>query len=196
MAISRLATASIVQGFQKNKSLLAGNDAVYSGSYESIETITVGATSVGSVTFSNIPQTYTHLQLRIAARGDSGTLDWGYFRANAALTGSSHYLVGTGTTTVASAYVNSGQPLSITFPGSTAATGIFSGNIIDIFDYTNTNKYKTGRVLGGTEASSVGRCEINSYLFSSTNAITSIQIVGWAVGSFVQNSTFALYGVK
>ena len=196
MSITRAKSSSIIQGFPKQESFLSGNEAVYGGSFESIQTITVGATAVSSVTFSNIPQTYNHLQIRISARGNSGTADWGYFRANAAATGSSHYLVGTGTTTVASAYVNSGQPLTLTFPGSTAAANIFSGNIIDILDYKNTNKNKTGRILGGTETGSSGRCELNSYLFSSTNAITSIEIVGWAVGSFVQNSTFALYGIK
>jgi len=39
------------------------------GAYESIATTTV-STSVSSITFSSIPATYTHLQLRWIARSD------------------------------------------------------------------------------------------------------------------------------
>ena len=38
--------------------------------YESIATQTVGAGGVASVTFSSIPSTYKHLQLRIMSRAD------------------------------------------------------------------------------------------------------------------------------
>ena len=166
-------------------------------SYESISTITVGASSVGSVTFSNIPSTYKHLQLRISARGDSGSQDWGYFRVNSGATGSSHYVLGQGAITDSSAYINSAQPLSLRFPGSSAGTGIFSGQVIDFVDYNNVNKNKTVRIFGGVDLNGSGQVVMSSYLYSAdTAAISSIQVVGWGVGSFVQHSTFALYGIK
>lgn len=67
----------------------------------------------------------------------------------------------------------------------------------DILDYTNTSKYKTLRCLYGTENNSGYSNEVglNSTLWLSTNAVTSLQI---AVNGFnlPQHSSLALYGVK
>lgn len=197
MANSRISTSSIVQGFPKSRSVLAGNDAIYAGSYESIATTTVGSTAVSSVTFSSIPSTYTHLQLRISARGNSGTYDWGFIKINSATSGTSHYVLGNGAAVDSNSYLNSAQPLLMHFSGASATSGIFSLNVLDFLDYTNTNKNKTVKAFGGVDANGSGVAELSSYLYSTnTNAITSIEIVGWAVGSFVQYSTFALYGIK
>jgi len=42
-------------------------------SYESIQTVTVGAGGTATVTFSSIPATYTHLQIRGIARASADT---------------------------------------------------------------------------------------------------------------------------
>ena len=60
-------------------------------SYDSIATTTVGAGGASSVTFSSIPQTYTHLQLR-------------YFGGNNANPGGSGFVSFNGDTTDANYY--------------------------------------------------------------------------------------------
>ena len=44
-------------------------------SYESIATVTVGSGGSSSLTFSSIPATYTHLQIRYMAVALSGTTE-------------------------------------------------------------------------------------------------------------------------
>jgi hypothetical protein len=64
MATSRVKTSSILQGFPKSRSLLAGNTAYIPNYYQSIQTITVGSGGLATASFTSIPQTYKHLQIR------------------------------------------------------------------------------------------------------------------------------------
>jgi len=64
---------------------------------------------------------------------------------------------------------------------------------MDIFDYSNTNKFKTSRELGGYDLNGSGGVGFISGNFRSTSAITSIAFAGT---TFQQYSSFALYGVK
>jgi len=64
MTISSVKTGAI------GDSLLAGNAAFNPSSFESIATATGSGQT--SVTFSSIPSTYKHLQIRIIARDNSG----------------------------------------------------------------------------------------------------------------------------
>ena len=69
------------------------------------------------------------------------------------------------------------------------------GHIIDILDYTNTNKVRTVRSLRGQEQDSPGTVGLHSYLYNSTTAISRLDFVGGG-GDIVQYSSFALYGIK
>ena len=62
MAIRSLKTGSF------SRSTQVGNSIILPGDYESIATVTVGAGGSSSVTFSSIPSTYTHLQIRFTAQ--------------------------------------------------------------------------------------------------------------------------------
>ena len=78
--------------------------------------------------------------------------------------------------------------------GTTANT--FGPMILDILDYTNTNKYKTVRSLSGFDSNGAGKVDFFSgFYFLNTNAITQIDITGGG-GTFAQYSHFALYGIK
>jgi len=68
MATSRASNSSILQGFPKSRSLLAGNTAYIPGDFQSISTVTVGAGGSSSITFNSIPSTYSHLQIRALSR--------------------------------------------------------------------------------------------------------------------------------
>jgi hypothetical protein len=72
----------------------------------------------------------------------------------------------------------------------------FSGSVVDILDYTNTNKYKTIRTLSGYDANGSGRVGLNSTLWKNTAAITNIVFVISGGANFPTNSSFALYGVR
>jgi hypothetical protein len=73
---------------------------------------------------------------------------------------------------------------------------MYGVGVIDLLDYTNTNKYKTKRAISGLDVNgSGGGIDIDSSLWMNTNAVTSIKLFP-DVGSLVQYSTFALYGVN
>jgi hypothetical protein len=71
----------------------------------------------------------------------------------------------------------------------------WSNTIIDILDYTNTNKNKTMRSISGFDRNGGGTVGIWSVLYSTnTNAITSLILSGG--GSYIANgSRFDLYGI-
>ena len=159
-------------------------------SFESIATVTVGSGGSASITFSSIPATYTHLQIRSANRGGSS----GNVRFNGD-TGNNytrHYLEGNGTSGVSGS--GTSQPYIDIF-GNTTTASIVAINIIDIFDYANTNKYKTVRNLSGIDENGSGYVGIQGGLWMSNSAISSITLTS-AGGNFAQYSSVALYGIK
>ena len=167
-------------------------------SFESIATVSVGSGGSATITFSSIPGTYSHLQLRFIAQDNRGTFNNSELRLRFnSDTGSNyraHYLVGDGSS--ASAADNgsiSYMPANVT---ATAAGSIFSATIVDILDYANTNKYTTSRVLDSRELNGSGAIFLRSYLWLNTNAITSITIESNLGSSLNQYSHFALYGIK
>lgn len=172
------------------------------GDYESIATVTVGAGGSSSITFSSIPSDYEHLQIRFIAR-DNRSLAYSYFglRFNGD-TGNNyrnHYLKGTGSVAVSGTDGVGARLSSDGIPGSTATSNVFGAAVIDILDYKSTNKNKTVRLIVGNDTNGGGDIYFNSGLwFATPAAITSITIVDQSngEGNFVQNSHFALYGIK
>jgi hypothetical protein len=160
--------------------------------YESIATTTLGSASA-TVTFSSIPATFTHLQLRISelasSPGDNCSIR---FNSDTASNYSWHYLLGNGATASASAGATQTNGILYT---STAASTIANVGIADILDYANTNKYKTVRSLGGQDSNGSGNVALFSTNWRSTSAITSITLLRTG-GNFNTNSSFALYGIK
>ena len=169
-------------------------------SYESIATVNVSS-STSTVSFTSIPSTYKHLQIRAIARcGVSGEVSQGIFMRMNSDSGANyswHVIYGTG------AAVASGGGTSTTYSyagyttGPNAISNNFAGNVIDILDYADTNKYKTTRSLVAFDNNGSGNLALLSSNWRSTSAITSLTLlVELAGGSFTQYSSFALYGVK
>lgn len=176
--------------------MLAGNTVwnPYSptGSYDSLASVTVPSGGTASITFSGIPSTYTHLELRyswadtsgaeIAVQFNGDTTAGNYYR---------HYLQGSGASAAA------GSSNNYTFGGYYGgAANQFNGSVMNILDYTNTNKYKTVRTLWGYDSNGSGYVGLTSGLWSNTAAINSITFTTNGSGVFSQYSSFALYGVK
>ena len=179
---------------------LGGGAPVSTNSYESIATVTVGSGGSSSISFSSIPTTYSHLQLRSIAQCSTSSSAWQrlVISFNSDTTGShydDHALLGNGSS--ASAFAETGSAKGF---GQASQTGVgyFAGNITDILDYANTNKYKTSRTLTGQDgnAGGSGVIRFESNLWQSTSAITSITISIEDGSNFNIATQFALYGVK
>jgi len=183
--------------------LLANNSAAGgggAGAYESIASQTLGS-DTATVTFSSIPSTYQHLQLRIMGRhsGSNTSVLGAALRFNSDTSANyiEHILRGNGSSVLSTG--NTGRTYSLIdtcIPGNNFTAGIFGVSIIDIHDYAATTKNKTLRSINGIDTNSTaGYLTLNSSLWLNTNAINTILIYpesnNWKAGS-----TFALYGIK
>lgn len=183
-------------------SLSVGAPPAPPNSYESIASTTVGSGGTASITFSSISSSYTHLQIRgiLKSNRTSATANgWAWLTVNGSQGARYHYVYGNGSSVVAGADVPStGVGGIIVATGSASgANDMFSGVVIDILDYANTNKNKTLRIFSGADINSTfGYAMLSSYLVNSTNAITSITIGGVDDTNLQQYSSLALYGIK
>ena len=170
--------------------------SVFVNSYESIATVTT-TTSPSSITFSSIPQTYQHLQLRYyARRSDASGLSSFSFQFNGD-TGTNYVrneLYQSDTTASASS-ATAQTILNINeTTANNANSGSYGVGIADFLDYTNTNKLKIVRTLSGANNNGSNVSNLATGLWLNTAALTSITCF---VGTtFMNNSTFALYGIK
>lgn len=172
---------------------------IYAGSYESIATVTLSSTQA-TVVFSSIPSTYSHLQIRCTARSTfaSTTCDMYISDTTPSSTttiGYTHIIRGNGATVTAEIY-NAGiiEVGRSSISGSTAGASIFNSVIIDLLDYTSTNKRSTYRSLSGLDLNGSGTVALQSG--GQAKTLPTSQLTLSCDGSFVQYSSFALYGIK
>jgi hypothetical protein len=170
-------------------------------SYESIATSTAGAGGLSSVTFSSIPSTYKHLQIRATARigvNNPGN-DGGYvglrFNSDTGTNYTTHIINGNGATAGSTAWTGINEIYFQRFAGNNTGANIFGAGVLDILDYQNTNKNTTIRNLAGFDNNGGGLMYLTSGLWLNTSAITSITLTPEA-GNFLQYSSLALYGIK
>ena len=171
---------------------------VAAGDFDSIATTTVGSGGAADVTFSSIPSTYTHLQVRAIARStavQTSTNCYLRFNSDSGSNYSTHYLLGQGTSASAGAETSTAYIYTGALIAASSTASSFEGSVIDVLDYANTNKYKTVRTLAGWDANGSGFIALWSGSWRNTNAVTSITLLP-ATGNFAQYSHFALYGVK
>jgi hypothetical protein len=175
-------------------------------SYESISTVTVGAGGQSTISFTSIPSTYKHLQIRAISRSNYGGTSGGienYVRVgNGSVdTGNNytiHYLAGNGSTAYSGGVGTQNKTAIGYSPRSGDLANTFGAYVADILDYSNTSKYKTFRSLAGhsMNGSADGDVELWSGLWMSTSAINTIDIFPIPGYNFTQYSSFALYGIK
>jgi hypothetical protein len=168
-------------------------------SYESIATVTVGSGGASSISFTSIPSTFTHLQIRFinANISTAGSITTGAITVNSTTSSNMAYHRLTGDGSTVSAYATSSYSawediLAVSTSG--AVNNIFSAGVLDLLDYTNTNKTKVIRLLNGTDLNGSGRIIFGSGLVNSTSAITSITFTN--ATNWNQYTQFALYGIK
>ena len=174
------------------------------GDFESIATTTVGAGGTPTVTFSDIPSTFKHLQVRYIAR-NSGTggnfiaMKW-VFNSDTTAAYSNHYIYGNGSVTASAATTSASSAGGVGLVGmikdnAAGYTNMYAAGVLDILDYKDTNKYKTCRLLWGEDLNGSGRVALQSANWRDTDAITQIDF-SCETGNFMQYSQFALYGIK
>lgn len=196
MAINRFLQSSVQSGLPKFDSVWDGITAT--SSFDSLGSVLLSSAQ-SSVTFSNIPQTYTHLQIRSIVR-DTGS-SYGYnvslrFNSDSTSSYSRHNIQGNGTASSSSG--SSSPETSIPIAMTTGGTNLsnnFAPFVLDILDYTNTNKNTTARCLLGYDDNGTGYVDLRSGAFLKTDAITTIIFLSTGT-AFAANSTFTLYGVK
>ena len=165
-----------------------------------LENVTVGADGAASITFSNIPQTgYNDLVIKFSARS---TQTGGYSDdINLNINGtasvlSDRLLYGTGATTASTAYSAQTNIWVTSAPNASTTTSTFGNAEFYIPNYNSTTTYKSFSLDGVTENNATNALgSLTAGLYSSNSAITSIKLQ-LGSGSFVQYSTFSLYGVS
>ena len=169
---------------------------ISTASFESIATITDSG-GTANITFSSIPSTYKHLQIRAVAFQNLGN-DWRgvtmRFNGDSGNNYSAHQLSsgGSSISSGGNANTNGMYPVaagwsSPNFPGVA---------VIDVLDYASTTKNKTMRFLSGIERNTTpSDIGFGSGAWYNTSAITSITFTVNA-DNFTSGTRFALYGIK
>ncbi len=160
-----------------------------------------------SVTFSSIPSTYEHLQIRMSARN---TFNYPAGVPNLTFNGVTSSVYSTfahnanasspaGFRTVGQAYIRA--PMSTTGNGvnnyiDRLNTGDYGPAVIDIFDYRNADTNTTVMADSATALTHTSPyISFASGLFDDKTVITSITL-GGGDGNWMRGSRFSLYGLK
>lgn len=164
------------------------------GAYELISTA-YGTGSSGTITFSSIPSTYKHLQIRYTAKNSTtGTTILLTANSDSATNYARHFMRGTGSVIQSAA---SSSVTSITLNNAMASSttaNAFGSGYIDVLDYASTSKNKTIKTLHG-DSSDVTFIYSASGLWLNTAAISTISLTA-NTGNFTTTSRFSLYGIK
>ena len=199
MAITRLTQSTLQQAFPKFPSAWDGVSAV--SSIDAISGVTL-TNSQASIDFNSIPQTYQHLQIRGILRSSiSANQDTFYLQFNGDNGNNykAHTLMATGSapTSFATGPANFIEFYQI--PGASQTAGIFGTFVIDIHDYSNTNKNKIVTISYAMDNNSANASTTNAFfsgLWMNTNAVTSIKFASQNNNSAVANSSISVYGIR
>ena len=166
--------------------------------FELIASSTVGAGGASSVSFTSIPNTYTDLKVVFSARtnattGSAGELS--YMAINSDTNVANYdYRSLRGSGSAAASFSGGGNYAWYNDPSDYTAN-IFGSGESYICNYLSS-AYKSYTSDGVTENNATASYAIlNAMLWKNTSAITSLTFTPYA-GSYVQYSSFYLYGVK
>lgn len=152
--------------------------------------------SAASITFNNIPQSgYTDLKIVMSSRSTNANVtDDVYLTINGLNTSIYSVKAIQGSGSAASSFSNSGTGLPNTISdGANATANTYGSAEFYIPNYTSSN-YKSILIDSVQEDNaSAAYSRLLAGLISSTSAISSITLT--STGSFVQYSTFSIYGL-
>lgn len=183
--------------------LLSQGGGAPSGAFEQIATA-FGTGSSGTITFSSIPNTYRHLQVRFTARmdGNSSAPRQINVRYNGQASTYNGYMLRSDGNNAPSG-VDFSEGVICYAPVLTATADSFVAGVFDLYDYNSANKNATSRTIagyhnGGSAAgaiATVNMLSLGNVVRTSTTAITQLEFVA-GFGNFVAASRFSLYGIR
>lgn len=177
------------------------------GAYDLLQTTVLGS-NTASVTFSSLGSysAYKHLQVRMVVKlsNVAGVADLS-MRINSD-TGSNyawHNLTGDGSSVSSGASSSTNEIVVGQMAANASDTEHHFGSaVLEILDFSNSNKNTTIRALSGALIQSpsvsggalVGRVNLRSSLWNDTAAVTSMSFFGSA--NILTGSRFSLYGIR
>lgn len=188
--------AGAAEGYGEARfSLIGANPFVIDGEFDPIATVTVGLGGAQSITFSNIPGTYQHLQIRGILRSTVAAAQTNLLlKINGSNLERTHRMESNGASVSANSETNS---VITRIAAANATASVFSGFILDVVDYASTTKNKVVRGLSGNDRNGTGLVEMISGVLVSTSPVTSLTLEEPDTAQkLVQNSILALYGVR
>ena len=174
--------------------------ATDTGAMFSLASVIVPSSGTSLITFSSIPQTYKHLQIRIMSRdaraatlnnlqmqinGTTGTPPYTY-----------HSMIADGSTVTADSGTGAGATDYIYEPSTSTTASVFGVSIFDITNYSDSSQRKAIRMIGGYDANGSGRVNFTSSLWVDISPVTTLYFRNSSNANFVQYSSFSLYGIK
>lgn len=159
--------------------------------YSKLAEVTLSSTT-STIDFTNIPQNYNDLIIKLSLRSDTNSVEGLLMSINGSSSNFTSRFVdsGAGTPRTGTAKVDG------IVNGTDYTASTFSSNEIYIPNYTSSN-FKSYSVDYVTENNaSAGYNGFSALLWSNVTAITSLSFRRASSGSFVQYSTATLYGVK
>ena len=186
----------LLLGILNSQAAAAGGDA-----YELIDTIEVSGTTTQTVTFSSIPSTFKHLEIRGVVGSSRGTNnDVMMIRLNGST--STDYtwswLSREVSSNLASHSANRNYARVSSINGATAGALHFSPLLVDITDYANTSKNTTIKMRNGNcYNSGAGANYLSSSVWQNTAAVSSVEFSLALSGFYFKvGSRLSLIGVK
>jgi len=176
------------------------------GAYHLLETqvLTSDAASVTFTGLDTLAADYQHLQIRSTVRSTSTSIAYQniFYYANNDTVNTNflavHYLTGNGSS-VSSAGSSANSKYGIMFFAGARdglTTHSYGAGILDVLDFSNTNKNTTFRHMAGVTDSvgPINRVVLGSQLFGVTDAITQLEF--FTNDNVKAGSRFSLYGIK
>ena len=168
--------------------------------YVLLETITVGEAGASSVTFNNIPQSgYTDLKVVVSARSDSSAGIYDGIQLNINGSTASVYsqktIYGSGSAAVSTSTSAAQGIVGYYSAGGTATASTFGNVEFYIPNYTSSNSKSISIDAVGENNATSARMGMVAGLFANSSTISSLVFAPSGGTSFVQYSTFSLYGL-
>jgi hypothetical protein len=167
--------------------------------YTLISSVTVGSGGAATIDFTSIPSTYTDLVIKISTRSTSASV-LGYvnirFNSDTGNNYSYKAVGGTGSLTFNNNSAGGSSIFTVT-DGANATANTFGNAEIYILNYTSSNQKSVSIDGVGENNTTEAYTQLVAGIWSSTSAITSIQLSDiFNPGNFAQYSTAYLYGIS
>ena len=164
------------------------------GDFESIATYS-SINGLNTVTFSNIPQTFKHLQIRTSTIATTDGFISSRFNADSGSNYAWHVLSGDGASATSAAFATQAS-IRVTGYGAQMDSTNPYVSITDILDYRDPNKHTTIRTLQGKDSNGAGSAMLFSGVWLNSAAVTSIELFLNSTKTYATGSHIALYGIR